>query len=237
MGKSMMEYERKCQWVSPGTPRPTPAPSTTPGCKGWCLQNAKPWDKKCTWAGCAGCDQCQATPTPTPSPTLVPPTSSVTITTTSTVTLATTTPTTLEPSGCSKFCGHENLGTRSCWVYRDNEEFCVRSYRYNNDVVEPCKWTGSKCKSDKPKTMTCPTLASLCSNPTPMPTPAPTQIPSACKPWCTECPMKWSKKCMWRELCGACPDCMPDFKALAWKLDSVSCHLNVCCCVMASYVF
>jgi len=103
--KFMMEYERKCQWVSHETPKPTPAPtslvtpSPTPApstiavCKEWCSQGDKEWAKKCTWAGCAGCDVCQsisttsptltptpaptpiATPVPTPSPTLVPTTS------------------------------------------------------------------------------------------------------------------------------------------------------------------
>ena len=27
-------------------------------CKNWCLTNADPWLKKCTWKKCVGCDQC-----------------------------------------------------------------------------------------------------------------------------------------------------------------------------------
>lgn len=40
----------------------TPATTTTAHpsgtCKGWCASNAKPWQKKCQWDGCAGCREC-----------------------------------------------------------------------------------------------------------------------------------------------------------------------------------
>lgn len=31
---------------------------TSGSCKTWCAGNAKPWQKKCQWDGCAGCPQC-----------------------------------------------------------------------------------------------------------------------------------------------------------------------------------
>merc|ERR1712176_1369270 len=30
---------------------------------------------------------------------------------------------------------------------------------------------------------------------------------AVCKPWCIECPMAWTRKCGWPQLCGGCPQC------------------------------
>ena len=93
----MMEYENKCKWTecdatdpptnapTPSstnnpTPQPTSSPPDTPSptasrpCKTWCAPNAKPWETKCTWANCAGCEPCQPvlTSAPTQSPTNAP---------------------------------------------------------------------------------------------------------------------------------------------------------------------
>ena len=61
-------------------PTPSPTPSSTPNpttallCKSWCQTNTAPWEKKCRWAKCNGCDPCGSvtTPSPTSAPTSRP---------------------------------------------------------------------------------------------------------------------------------------------------------------------
>ena len=33
-------------------------------CRGWCIEHANPWSKKCAWKNCVGCDACQASQKP-----------------------------------------------------------------------------------------------------------------------------------------------------------------------------
>merc|ERR1712037_475114 len=36
----------------------TTSPALSGKCKAWCATNGKSWEKKCKWAGCAGCSEC-----------------------------------------------------------------------------------------------------------------------------------------------------------------------------------
>ena len=86
-GKIMKDNDDGPAPTTAPTPSTTNPPTTAPVCKSWCKDNTKPWEKKCTWIKCAGCDPCRPSDTsspttaPTPSPTTSPtplPTSSLT---------------------------------------------------------------------------------------------------------------------------------------------------------------
>jgi cellulose 1,4-beta-cellobiosidase len=69
--------------TNPPTLSPTDAPLI---CQSWCFDNTKPWQTKCSWLKCNGCEPCKSsvTSSPTYSPTKPPssvPTSSPTATT------------------------------------------------------------------------------------------------------------------------------------------------------------
>ena len=50
---------------------PTASPTKLPTastCASWCTGNSQPWDTKCTWIKCGGCDECIEAPSPTEAP-------------------------------------------------------------------------------------------------------------------------------------------------------------------------
>lgn len=54
-------YEKRATLVhnkAASNPAPTPAPPAPSECYIWCGINLKPWDQKCTWPQCSGCQDC-----------------------------------------------------------------------------------------------------------------------------------------------------------------------------------
>jgi len=147
--RSMIQYESKCQWVTPhvdSTPPPPLPPTQTP------------------------------TSPPTPLPSLLPK----------------PTPTPAPDASCGVFCGKKDLGSKSCSSKKQRTS-CEGSYRTTKKGLQQCAWKKGKCKS-KGKARACTHLSSVCS-------------PSSCMSWCEECPMPWSTKCAWQDICESCSAC------------------------------
>jgi len=151
----MMQYENKCQWITPEVPAPTQPPTFPP--------SSPP-------------TQSPASP-PTPPPTVY----------------LQPTPTPAPDDSCGVLCSKHNLGSTWCSTLNNNRTYCEASYRTGNKGLLQCAWKKGKCRQDG-KALACTDLDSLCS-------------PSSCRPWCDECPMPWSTKCGWQDICGSCSAC------------------------------
>merc|ERR1719414_1701038 len=67
-------------------------------------------------------------------------------------------------SDCAKFCCKNDLREQNKWCYVHNKDkkACLESVLKKGDKVMPCKWTGTKCKSDKDGEVSCPDLGTIC---------------------------------------------------------------------------
>lgn len=173
------------------TPPPTPAPSgcfpapnmNQPECLSQSEQRCKSmmrYESKCQWIT-------PDVPAPTQLPTSPP--SSPPTPLPSVYLKPAPTP---APSPCDAFCSKQDLGSKSCGLKKQRTA-CEGSYRTTRVGLQECAWKRGKCRP-KGKTRACKDLSSRCS-------------PSSCRPWCEECPMPWSAKCGWQDICGSCSAC------------------------------
>ena len=152
--------------MRPSTPTPTPAPPCLSGCaprpnvqepecsgqsEDRCKQMMQ-YEKKCRLL-----PPCNPAPTPAPTPSSTPaPTPAP----------APSPTTPAPPTGCEKFCSLQNLtvARKGCAFLRMFPKLCAKAYvTAPGGQAKPCKWTGSRCRSDKRRELQCPNLEKVCA--------------------------------------------------------------------------